>query len=129
MKRMIIVAFALLGLSAWGTDGATCGSEVPLPATIHLTSDGANLSNFVLDGRFTATEPGTIIVDGAALPKVKHDDFVFATVGGCDDAAALSRWRVEGDAIPKGWSAQLVLVDGNRLAVRLFAAGLLILVD
>ena len=96
---------------------------------IHLTSDGANLSNFVLDGRFAATEPGTIIVDGDMLPKVKHDDFVFATVTGCDDVAALSRWRVEGDAIPKGWSAQLALVDGNRLAVRLFASGLLILVD
>ena len=93
-------------------------------ATIHLTSDGTNLSNFVLDGRFAAGAPGTIIVEGEALQTGKQSDFAFATVGGCDDAAALSRWRVEGEAIPKGWSAQLVLLDGNRLAVRLSADGL-----
>ena len=93
-------------------------------ATLHLTSDGSTLSNFILDGRFAAGAPGTIIVDGVMLPKVKQGDFVFATVGGCDDVAALSRWRVEGDAIPKGWSAQPVVLDGNRLAVRLSADGL-----
>ncbi|MBP5320841.1 MAG: hypothetical protein J6334_07610 [Kiritimatiellae bacterium] len=93
-------------------------------ATIHLTSDGANLSNFVLNGRFAAGDPGTIIVEGAALQPVKCVDLAFATVGGCDDAAALSRWRVEGEAIPNGWSAQLVLLDGNRLAVRLSTDGL-----
>ena len=119
--------------SALKAEDVTCRGTIRAASfsadRIHLTSDGATLSDFVLDGRFAAGEPGTIIVDGEALPKVRHEDFVFATVEGCDDAAALSRWRVEGDAIPKGWSAQLVLLDGNRLAVRLFAAGLLIMVD
>ena len=94
--------------------------------TIHLTSDGSNLSGFTLDGRLAAGNPGRIVVDGDRLPKVSGSTFVFSTVSGCNDASALIRWTVEGSAIPSGWTGRLVLLDGNRLAVKLCASGFII---
>ena len=98
------------------------------PEAIRLTSDGAGLTGFTLDGRLAAGTPGRIVLDGAVLPQVAGATFAFATVDGVDDVSALARWSVEGSAIPAGWSGRLVLLDGNRLAVRLGASEFIIMV-
>ena len=98
------------------------------PEAIRLTSDGVGLTGFTLDGRLAAGTPGRIVLDGAVLPQVAGATFAFATVDGVDDVSALARWSVEGSALSAGWSGRLVLLDGNRLAVRLSASGFIIMV-